>query len=187
MSLPFSISARAQTARDFCPEALTENCLQAVADHVIETQPEGRPRASMVVEYARQIAAMQPDKAMALIRANGSGADEISLRLLADLMVEQGQEAAAREIFLMARQTRVDDPRPDVKVLDLLYTAGEMAKDGHLDLTKETHIIAVGFLPGDAAGFVPFSQELRLARLMGLFGWPDATEPWFTAAYDRMA
>ena len=186
MSFPFSTPAWSQTARDFCPEALTTDCLQAVADHLIEKQPEGRARASMAVEYARQIAALQPDKAMALIRANGFGADETSLRILADFMTEQGQEAAAREILLMARQTRVDDPRPDVKVLDLLYTAGEMAKAGHLDLTKETQIIAAGFLPGDAGDFVPFSEELRLARLMGLYGWPEESEPWFTAAYDRM-
>ncbi|NBZ89913.1 hypothetical protein [Stagnihabitans tardus] len=157
-----------------------------MAAHLLQAQSEGPERARLAIDRAREIAATQPDKAMELVRSAWKEANDAPMYLLAEFMTEEGNEAAAREILTLVRQARSEDPNPSAKVLDLLFTAGEMAANGYPDLARETHVIAVGFLPGDVSSPVGFSDELRLARLMGLYGWPEAAEPWFSATYDRI-
>jgi hypothetical protein len=111
----------------------------------------------------------------------------LGLQILAADMAELGMEDAARTIFRMARQNLVDDPNSNLKVVHLLFMAKGMHHAGFLDLVRETHGIAVEFLPTEIEAFVPFQDHLRLARLMWLYGWPEDSAPWLAATYDRIA
>lgn len=186
LTSPICDPAGAETARDFCPAALTVDCLDAVANHMLQAEPPGRIRGRMIVDRARNLAATEPARAMELLHSGWKETDDVALGLLALSMAKEGHTAEAREIFTLIRQARIENPEPSLKFLDLLADAGDMAEAGFSDLARETQVIAVGFLSGDATSPVAFSEELQLARLMGLYGWPEAAEPWFSATYDRI-
>ena len=181
-------AAHGRTAQDFCGDTITDACLDAIADHMIATMPDtDGQRAGMVRRYVGAIAERQPDRALELITTHGAQMRAVSLRLLAVDLAALGMDDAARMIFRIVLQNQRDEPENRLKVLNLLFTAGEMHSAGFLDLVRETHRAAAEFLPTEIEPFTPFSDHLRLARLMWLYGWPEDSAPWLAATYDRIA
>ena len=188
LSVTLVSAAHGRTAQDFCGDTITDACLDAIADHMIATMPDtDGQRAGMVSRYVGAIVERQPDRALELITTHGAQMRAVSLRLLAVDLAALGMDDAARMIFRIVLQNQRDEPENRLKVLNLLFAAGEMHSAGFLDLVRETHRAAAEFLPTEIEPFTPFSDHLRLARLMWLYGWPEDSAPWLAATYDRIA
>ncbi|MEM9844029.1 MAG: hypothetical protein AAF965_04465 [Pseudomonadota bacterium] len=186
VTLSVATSAIGQNASDFCPADIDAACLEAVADHVISKQPQEAQRQTLALDYAAVLLSKTPDHASRLVQEFSQGADWRSLRRIGNRFADAGQTEQAASLIWAAVEARAQDPNPRAKALDMLLMVEDAADINDLDLARRIHGAIVPHLPGELSGFVPFSEELRLTRLMSLYGWPEDAHTILDQIYGQL-
>lgn len=185
-TLALTTSVQGKTAYDFCPTYINASCLDNIAEHFITGVADTSERQKLVLEYAKMMTPKAPDQAARLINKHTKHADWESLRRLANAFAKVGHTKEAARFIWSATQARANDPNSRVKVLDMLLMVEDAADIKDLILARRIHNAIVPHLPGNTGGFVPLSDELRVARLMALYGWPKDAHPFLEAAYSQL-
>ncbi len=183
IALSIVTPAIGQDAAVLCPVEIDTMCLETIADHVIAAQPEEAQRQSLALNYAAVLVSKTPDHASRLIREFSQGANCYSLMRAADSLAAGGQTEEAAGLIWAAAEARAQDPELRAKVLDMLLLVEDAAKINDLALARRILGTIVPYLPGDYYELVPFSDALRLTRLMSLYGWPEDAHPILDAVY----
>lgn len=181
--LSLATSATAQNTFELCPVDIDAACLEAIADHVITDQPTITDRQVLALRYANTLMSKAPNHARRLIETFSHGADWQTLRSIAGQYSENGQTADAAMLILAATESTAKDTNPSDKIYNMLILAEDAAKIGEFDLTRRIHNTIIPHLPGRLDTNIPLKEELRLARLMTLYGWPQDAHPVLDAAY----
>lgn len=184
--LNVATSASGQNASMFCPAEIDTACLEALADHIMSEQPEEAQRQTLALDYAAVLLSKTPDHASRLVQEFSQGAGWRSLRRIGNKFAEAGQTEEAASLIWAALEARAKDPNPRAKVLDMLLMVEDAADTDDLDLARRIHGAIVSHLPGELSGFVPFSDELRLTRLMSLYGWPEDAHAILDTVYGQL-
>lgn len=186
VALSVATSAVGRNASELCPADVDAKCLEAIADHVISEQPEQAQRQTLALDYAAWLVSKTPGHAGRLVQEFSDGAGWQSLRSVANRFAEAGQTEEAATLIWAALEARARDPNPSVKVLDMLLMAEDAADINDLDLARRIHGAIIPYLSGEISGVLPFAKDLRLARLMSLYGWPEDAHTVLDEVYGQL-
>jgi hypothetical protein len=182
LALPVS----ADRASQFCPITITEHCLADIADRVIADQSDEDDRAALALLYVDVTESRLARSDLTTINADTQDGDWRSLRRSGRALGNTDQFDEAHDLLWAAAQTRANDPNERVKILDILLIAEDAADIDDLALARAVHELAAQHLPGTLDGFVPFSEEIRLARLLALYGWPEVAHSFLDTLYPKL-
>lgn len=179
--------ADAKSASDFCPKEIDVNCLEAIADRIISAQSDKPARSELALAYATTLLPKGMDHAASTIEKYSADADWRALRRVFDAFAQHGQADVAEEYLWRSAEARANDPTKRFKVLDMLLLAEDAAEFGNLPLARRVHLAAVSQLEAQLDEPVPFSDHLRLSRLMVLYGWPEDAHAVLEDVYAQTA